>query len=282
MADHGLAAEDGGVGVDHDLVLNRGMALDVAEDLTVLVARESEGSERHALVNLNTVADVGGFADDHARSVVDEESPADVRAGVDVDAGLAVGVLGHHPRDQGSAQDEEFMRDPKDRHGRDAWIAEEDFLEILGGGIAVERGLNIVGEYLAEVGDTLQKPDRDELRLGFVVSLKFLRLAIIPKGAGDLGGQAVVQAVDQVADMVADVPHVQVLPTAIAGIENLAQISQNLDDLAITWQRRMAKMMDAPTFLVGIHDPVRQGGECFLKPNIRRHANSPKPFARFS
>ena len=57
------------------------------------------------------------------------------------------------------------------------------------------------------------------------------RLAVVAEGPGDLLGQAVVEAVDQVADVVGDVPHVEVLPPAVAGIEDLAEVVEDLDDL---------------------------------------------------
>ena len=83
----------------------------------------------------------------------------------------------------------------------------------------------------------------------------------MPEGAGDLLGEAVVQAVDQVADVVADVPHVQVLPPAVAGIEDLAEVGQDLDDLAVARQGRMAEVVDPATLFVGLDDPLRQRGQ---------------------
>ena len=71
-------------------------------------------------------------------------------------------------------------------------------------------------------------------------------LAVVAKSAGDLLGQAVVQGIDQAADVLADVGTIQVLPPAVAGIEDLPQISQDFDEFAIAGQGAVAEMMDRP------------------------------------
>lgn len=52
----------------------------------------------HPLVEPDVVADDAGFADHHARAVVDAEEVADLGSGVDVDSGFGVGHLGDQPR----------------------------------------------------------------------------------------------------------------------------------------------------------------------------------------
>ena len=94
-------AEDRRIGVDHDLIFDRRVAFGFANDLAGLcVAGKGSSAQGDALVELHAVADLGRLADDHARAVIDEESPADRGPGVDVDARLAVCVFGHHSRNQ--------------------------------------------------------------------------------------------------------------------------------------------------------------------------------------
>ena len=69
------------------------------------------GTERHALIEPDTVADDGGFADDHSGSVVDEEALADAGAGVDVDPGLGVGEFGDDTRNERHLKFVEFVGD---------------------------------------------------------------------------------------------------------------------------------------------------------------------------
>ena len=107
------------------------------------------------------------------------------------------------------------------------------------------------------------------------VDLQVLRQAVVAEGPGDLLGQPVVQAVDQVAHVVGDVAHVQVLPAAVARVEDLAQVGQDLDHLAIAGQWAVAQVMDRPAFLVGLDDPLGDRGERLLEPRVRGHATDP-------
>ena len=61
----------------------------VAERRVALGAPRARAAERHALGQVAVVADDRRLADDDAHAVVDEEPLADLRAGVDLDAGEA-------------------------------------------------------------------------------------------------------------------------------------------------------------------------------------------------
>ena len=98
FADDRLAAEDGRAGVDGGAVTHGGMALAAAVSAA---AAGAECAQRHALIQLHMVADDGGLAYHDAGAVVDEEIAADLRAGVNIDTGAAVGVLRHHAGDGG-------------------------------------------------------------------------------------------------------------------------------------------------------------------------------------
>jgi hypothetical protein len=51
-------------------------------------------AERDAVVQRHVVADLGGLADHHSSAVVDEETPAQRRTGMDVDIGDQPGEPG--------------------------------------------------------------------------------------------------------------------------------------------------------------------------------------------
>jgi hypothetical protein len=51
-----------------------------------LARGESGATERHALVQGDVAADLGGLSEHDAHTVVDEEAVADLRRGVDLDA----------------------------------------------------------------------------------------------------------------------------------------------------------------------------------------------------
>ena len=88
VADDRFAAEDGRVGVDHHAVFNRWVPLVAADQVAVVIGGKAEGPQRHALINLDVIADFARLANHHAGAVVDEEVIADGRAGVNVDASL--------------------------------------------------------------------------------------------------------------------------------------------------------------------------------------------------
>src|SRR5512135_2817941 len=70
-------AENRRFGVDRDAVLDRRMPLAALDDPSALVARKTHRPQRHALINLDPVADDRRLADDHAGAVVDEKVLAD-------------------------------------------------------------------------------------------------------------------------------------------------------------------------------------------------------------
>ena len=99
VADRRLAAEDRRVRVDDHVVLDVRMALEALHERSIVVLREGEASERHALVEPHVASDDRRLPDDDAGAVVYEEPLADRRARMDVDAGLGVGELGHDARE---------------------------------------------------------------------------------------------------------------------------------------------------------------------------------------
>ncbi len=119
-----------------------------------LAAAGGEGTQRDALIELDALSDDGGFADDDAGAVVDEEIIADGGAGVDVDAGEVVGVFGHDARDQRHLGFVEFVGDAVHADGEEAGIGEDDFIGVGGGGVAVKGGLDVGGEGGAQIGES--------------------------------------------------------------------------------------------------------------------------------
>ena len=183
----GLATQDRGIGVDDHAVADGRVPLGVADDLAgLLVAGEAEGAQRHSLVKLDSLADLGRLADDDAGAVIDEEPPADRGAGMDIDAGLAVCVLGHHPGDQRNVETIKLVSHAINGDGRQAGVAKDDLVGALGGRVAVKRGLHVFGQSVAQLGQRLQEADHDRLRLGFEIGLAVLRVAIVAECAGDL------------------------------------------------------------------------------------------------
>ena len=133
------------------------MPLRSLQERPAAVLRYGERAQRDALVQLDVAAYHGRLADYHAGAMVDEEARADFGAGMDIDAGLLVDDLVHHPGDQWHSAPEQEVRDPvhgNRAHGR---IAEDDLFETCGCGIAVEYGLDIGSELPAQFGEFIQQ-----------------------------------------------------------------------------------------------------------------------------
>ena len=79
------ATENGGVGIDGDVVLNDGMA-GLVEQASVGIVLEVAGTEGDALIEHDVMADDGGSANDDSRAVVDAEGCSDLCGRMDVDA----------------------------------------------------------------------------------------------------------------------------------------------------------------------------------------------------
>src|SRR5205085_151129 len=72
----------------------------VADGRMALHLLEVGAAERYLMIHQDVVADLGGFADDVAHPVVDEEPPPDLRARMNLDARDEAGDLRDVPRHQ--------------------------------------------------------------------------------------------------------------------------------------------------------------------------------------
>jgi hypothetical protein len=94
-----LATQNRSVGIDSYMVFNGWVALGVRQRFVNL-----QGAQGYAMKDFHVVADPGRCADDNARTMVDNKSAADLGGGVNIDAGLAVGIFSHHAGQQRDIQ----------------------------------------------------------------------------------------------------------------------------------------------------------------------------------
>lgn len=67
-----------GAGADHHAVFQRRMPL---------LMLCSSSAKRYAMIDLAVITDLRGLSDDHAHAMIDQQSSADLRAGMDLDTG---------------------------------------------------------------------------------------------------------------------------------------------------------------------------------------------------
>ena len=146
------------------------------------------------------ISNFGGFPDDRAGAVIDEEIGTDFRSRMQVHAGAAVGPFGHESGEQGDLLEIQFVGHSLDRHGFHARVGEDDFVLAQRGGISVERGFGIGLEQFPDRGQSTQKPARQVIgqpsEVGFpgflpaVVLQTFVDFVLEPalKGVHQIGG----------------------------------------------------------------------------------------------
>src|SRR5690606_12296025 len=148
----GNPSQDGGAGVYDHIVFDDGMSRQPLLQRAVLVGGKALGAQGDRLVDAHAFADDGGFADDYAGAVIDEEAAADLGAGVDVDTRLAVGQFGSYPGQEGQALAVQLVRDPMVDHGFHAGIAQQHFVDGARGRVAMVGGQGVAVEQAAYLG----------------------------------------------------------------------------------------------------------------------------------
>ena len=99
VSDTGIAAENGGVGINNAVIADVGMALDALDGIAVGIKLEAFGSKGNTLIDLDTVAYGRGLAYYNTRAVIYEEILANGSAGVYVYSCFLMCVLGHNARE---------------------------------------------------------------------------------------------------------------------------------------------------------------------------------------
>lgn len=119
------ATEDGGVGIDGDVVLDDGMA-GLVQEASVGIVLEVAGAERHTLIEHDVMADDGGSANDDSRAVVDAEGGSDLCGRMDVDARDGMCPFADDAWQQRQAELVQGVGDAMMQHGGDGGIAADD------------------------------------------------------------------------------------------------------------------------------------------------------------
>ena len=155
-ADDGRVVGDGvdndRSGADLDVVAD----VDVAEDLgagshdhsiaesgVTFALLAASTAERDALVEQDIVSNLGSFADDDSRAVIDEEAAAECGAWVDFNPGKEAADLRDQPGDEGDAPTVEFMGEAVGQDGMKAGVAEEDFNDAFSSRVLPEDGIDL-------------------------------------------------------------------------------------------------------------------------------------------
>ena len=162
---YGDAAEDGAVAIYDDVVFENGVAIDAFDGASLLVEGEALGTEGDALVELHVVAQDAGGTDDDTRTVVNGEVTTDGGGGVYVDTGLAMGHLGDNARNEGYAQQMQFVGHAVITDGTYGRIAADDLTIACCGRVALVGCNHIGGKQAAQMGEATDELGGDAFGL---------------------------------------------------------------------------------------------------------------------
>ena len=146
----GDATEDGGIGVDDDIIFEDRVARDSLDRIAVLIERETLGSEGYTLVEFHIVADDAGSSNHHTRTVVDGEVLADGSLRVNINTGFRMRQLSHHSRNERHSQFVQYMGDAVVGNCLDDRVAGDDFSVAHGSRVALVGSLYIGSQNLAQ------------------------------------------------------------------------------------------------------------------------------------
>src|ERR1043166_852057 len=119
---------------DNDPVLHGGMAFFFSQ---------TGAPQSNALINSDVVADLTGFADDDSHPVVNEESPADLCAGMNLDAGKKPPGVANKAGDAFKAAIPNGMRHAIKKERVKPRVSGNDFQDVTRRRIAIEYDLDI-------------------------------------------------------------------------------------------------------------------------------------------
>ena len=131
---HGINHD--GVGADPRVVADRDGAEDlragadddvVANGRVTLAAAGPRDPERHLMIKVAIIAHLGGFTDDDAHAMINDEAAADDGGGVDFDAGQPAREVRRKPPQKIEVMSPQPMRQAMPHDGMHARVAEQDF-----------------------------------------------------------------------------------------------------------------------------------------------------------
>lgn len=215
------------------------------------------------MIEFDVSADDGGFADDDTGAMVGEEIFADHGAGMDVNAGLVMSVLGHDAGDEGDVIFIEDMSEALNGDGEEAGIANDGFFVGIAGGIAFEGGFDVGGKNAAEVWKALNDPAG--AAMGVIGALIFgaggSALAGIAETALDLLGEALVEFSDAIASDVADVGAGKALTAEVAGEDQGEEFARDGDDFFAAREIEAINVINTTKVVVTLDEGVDKGVE---------------------
>lgn len=264
LSNHGVPTQDGGTGIDGDVVFQCGVSLDGLLHIMWHVWAQGQRPQCDALIQFDIVSDNGCCTNNNARSVVHEEPLADGRAGVDVDAGLGVGMLGEDAWDHGHPQCKEHMGNAVGHQRPNPRIGKHDFFDAARGRVMDVGGLNIPGELVPDGGQLVQQMAHALAAPAGMATLGSGLVAILPcAGTLDLLAEQRCSRLKVFIEGFAEVVWRQVLGAEKAQKKHVLKVRKGLDDRPSIGQDACLKTVDDQRAGIALGELVKDALEAF-------------------
>ena len=125
FSDDRVSAQDGGSGVNHDIIFNGRVALEATDQSSCIIFRKTKRSQRDTLIEFDILANHGGFSNDDSRSVIDKKVMSNLSTRMDIDSGLRVGNFRDHARQERDPLLLQFVGHPINHDGKDARVTKD-------------------------------------------------------------------------------------------------------------------------------------------------------------
>ena len=117
-----------------------------------LICRKALGTQGHSLIDPHTFADDRGFSYHNTRAVIDKETTANLRAGVDINAGGRVCNLCADARQQRQPCTVQMMGQPVMNHRQNPRIAQQHLIHTARRRVTVISRQDVCVEDAAQAG----------------------------------------------------------------------------------------------------------------------------------
>lgn len=149
-----IAPQHRGICIDRHPIFDGGVAFFTTQAVPAACGKRTE---RHALIEPDTVADDGRFPDNNTRAMVDEARRTDAGRRVNINSRAAVGDLRQQARQQRRTQTMQAVGKAIRRDRPKAGIGQNDLRLCGGGGILSQKGRQILLKQGANAGDIRKK-----------------------------------------------------------------------------------------------------------------------------
>ncbi|MNK96625.1 hypothetical protein D3C87_1169150 [compost metagenome] len=105
-------------------------------------------AQGHALINSHVIADFGGFTDNDAHAMVNEETTTDLGTRMDLDPGQPAAEIRHQPRQPFQVRAPQHRRQTVNPDGVHAGVASQDFKSVTRRRVTMENTLDIFTQTL--------------------------------------------------------------------------------------------------------------------------------------